>query len=75
MQRAGLTRRNHARIIRCCRFNKETHPEEHYREKLMLYTSWRHEEDLLTYDGTVYRSFAEAFEARKEDIFEVQKKI
>lgn len=41
-------RRTKARIIRSVWFNKETEPEKHYRELLMLFTSWRNEEtDLI----------------------------
>ena len=32
------------RIIRNVWFNKETEPEKHYRELLMLFTPWRNEE-------------------------------
>ena len=42
------TKRTKARIIRSVWFNKETEPEKHYRELLMLFTSWRNEEtDLI----------------------------
>ena len=41
-------KRSKARIIRSIWFNKESDAEEHYRELLMLFTSWRNEEtDLL----------------------------
>ena len=41
-------KRTKARIIRSVWFNKEAEPEKHYRELLMLFTSWRNEEtDLL----------------------------
>lgn len=41
-------RRTKARIIRSVWFNKESEPEKHYRELLMLFTPWRDEEtDLL----------------------------
>ncbi|KXJ08992.1 hypothetical protein AC249_AIPGENE17524 [Exaiptasia diaphana] len=42
-------KRNKARIIRSVWFNKESDPEKHYRELLMLFTSWHNEEiDLLS---------------------------
>ena len=45
---AKLKKRTKARIIRIVWFNKETDPEKHYRELLMLFTPWRNEgSDLL----------------------------
>ena len=41
---AKLKKGTKARIIRSVWFNKETEPEKHYRELLMLFTSWRNEE-------------------------------
>ena len=42
---SGKTKkRTTARIIRSVWFNKETEPEKHYRELIMLFTSWRNEE-------------------------------
>ena len=41
-------KRSKARIIRSCWFNKEAHPEKHFRELIMLFTAWRNEEtDLI----------------------------
>ena len=41
-------KRSKSRIIRSVWFNKEKDPEKHYRELIMLFTSWRNEEtDLL----------------------------
>ena len=41
-------KRTKARVIRSVWFNKETEPEKHYRELIMLFTPWRNEEtDLL----------------------------
>jgi hypothetical protein len=40
IKRSGLTKRIKPRIIRSCRFNIDTHPDDYYREMLMLYTSW-----------------------------------
>ena len=43
-----LKKRTQARVIRSVWFNKEAQPEKHYRELLMLFTSWRNEEtDIL----------------------------
>ena len=41
-------KRTKARIIRSVWFNKESHPEKHFRELIMLFTAWRNEEvDLI----------------------------
>ncbi|XP_078352155.1 uncharacterized protein LOC144636825 [Oculina patagonica] len=41
-------KRSKARVIRSVWFNRESHPEKHYRELLMLFTAWRDENtDLL----------------------------
>ena len=51
-------RRTKARIIRSVWFNKEAEPEKHYRELLMLFTSWRNEEtDLIG----MFSSYQERF--------------
>ena len=34
-------KRTKARIIRSVCFNKESHPEKHFRELIMLFTAWR----------------------------------
>ena len=44
------------RILRTCRFNKEKEEEKHYRELLMLYTSWRDETVDLIGTATSYKS-------------------
>ena len=41
----------------------------------MMYTSWRNDEDLLCHNGVVYDSFAEAYDAKKDVIFSVQKEF
>ena len=42
-------KRSKARIIRSVCFNKQVDPEKHYRELIMLFTSWRNEEtDLIS---------------------------
>lgn len=49
----NIKKRKTARILRSVRYNKEHDPENHCREKIMLYTSWRNENQLkgkcLTY--------------------------
>ena len=41
-------KRSKARIIRSVCFNKQVDPDQHYRELIMLFTSWRNEEtDLI----------------------------
>jgi hypothetical protein len=58
---------SHARIIRRVWFNKESQPEEHYRELIMLFTQWRNEQaDLMG----AYSSFEEHYEARHDEISE-----
>ena len=62
-----LKKRTQARIIRSVWFNKEAQPEKHYRELLMLFTSWRNEEtDLLKN----YSTFEEHYLARRDEISE-----
>ena len=62
-----LKKRTQARIIRSVWFNKEAQPEKHYRELLMLFTSWRNEEtDLLKN----YSTFEEHYLARRDEIGE-----
>ena len=62
-----LKKRTQARIIRSVWFNKEALPEKHYRELLMLFTSWRNEEtDLLKN----YSMFKQHYLARLDEISE-----
>ena len=62
-----LKKRTQARIIRSVWFNKAAQPEKHYRELLMLFTSWRNEEtDLLKN----YSSFKQHYLARHDEISE-----
>ena len=49
-------KRSVPRILRTCRFNKEKQEEKHYRELLMLYTSWRDERVDLIGTATSYKS-------------------
>ena len=49
-------KRSVPRILRTCRFNKEKEEEKHYRELLMLYTSWRDERIDLIGTTTSYKS-------------------
>ena len=44
------------RILRTCRFNEEKEEEKHYRELLMLYTSWRDETVDLIGTATSFKS-------------------
>ena len=63
------TRRKHARILRCVRYNIEKDRENFYREKVMLYTSWRNEEvDLL--QG--YNTYESRYNVDKETILQQQ---
>ena len=43
-----IKRRKRKRIIRYIRYNKNTNPEDHYREKLLLFLPWRKEKELLS---------------------------
>lgn len=53
-----IRRRKIPRVIRYVRFNVKTDPENHYREKLMLFLPWRNESvDLLSGVDTFERSF------------------
>ena len=53
---SGKTKkRTTARIIRSVWFNKETEPEKHYRELIMLFTSWRNEETDLISNSSSYQ--------------------
>ena len=63
------TRRKKARILRCVRYNIEKDRENFYREKIMLYTSWRNEEvDLL--QG--YHTYESRYNVDKETILQQQ---
>lgn len=50
-------KRSKARIIRTVSFNKESHPEKHYRELIMLFTSWRNEETDLIGNCSSYQEY------------------
>lgn len=43
-----------ARIIRSVWFNKESHPEKHFRELMMLFTTWRNKEVDHHFKNTSY---------------------
>ena len=61
----SIKKRTQARIIRSVWLNKEAQPEKHFRELLMLFTSWRNEEtDTLRN----YSSFEEHYMARRNEI-------
>ena len=53
------------RIIRSVWFNVESHPEKHYREPIMLFTSWRNEETDLIGNSSSYQ---EQYLLLKEEI-------
>ena len=58
-------KRSKARIIRSVWFNKETNPEKHYRELIMLFSPWRNEKtDLIRNCST----FEERFCLLKDEI-------
>ena len=53
------------KIIRSVRYHKDKDPENHYREQLMLYTSWRKESSDLIKDCQTYQ---ERFEQVRDEI-------
>ena len=51
-------KRKKPKIIRSVRYQKDKDPENHYREKLMLYTPWRNEStDLINSSKTYQERF------------------
>ena len=50
-----IKKRSKARIIRSPWFNKQSHPEKHYRELIMLFTPWRNEESDLIGNHSSYK--------------------
>ena len=62
-------RRNRARILRCVRYNVDINSEDYFREKIMLYTSWRNEETDLLMGHTSYQS---RYNSEKDSILEQQ---
>lgn len=52
-----IKRRKKARIIRSVWFNKETEPEKHYHELIMLFTSWRNEDTDLLGNCSSYQDY------------------
>ncbi|CAB3983616.1 ATP-dependent DNA helicase PIF1 [Paramuricea clavata] len=63
----AVKKRIQARIIRSVWFNKEAQPNKHYRELIMLFTSWRNEQSDLLRN---YSSFEEHYLARIDEIRE-----
>ena len=61
-----LVKRKKPKIIRPVRYHKDKDPQNHYREQLMLYTSWRKETTDLIRDCQTYQ---ERFKQVKDDIF------
>ena len=60
-----IKKRSNPKIIRYVRFNRKTDEENHYREKLLLFSPWRNEErDLLQN----FNSYKEHYEAMKHMI-------
>lgn len=53
-----LVKRKKPKIIRSVRYQKDEDPENHYREKFMLYTPWRNEStDLINSSKTYQEQF------------------
>jgi hypothetical protein len=50
-----IKKRSQARIVRSVWFNKDIDPEKHYRELIMLFTSWRNEEKNLIKHFSSYK--------------------
>ena len=66
----NVKKRSKARIIRSVWYNKEKDPEKHYRELIMLFTSWRNEDTDLIGNCSSYQ---EHFLLVKETIDEQMK--
>ena len=60
-----LYKRRKSKIIRFVNYKQKLDPENYYRERLLLYTAWRHEETDL-YHGK--QTYAEAFDCMKNMI-------
>ncbi|XP_078364558.1 uncharacterized protein LOC144648982 [Oculina patagonica] len=56
-----LVKRKKPKIIRSVRYHKDKDPENHYREQLMLYTSWRKEKHINKQDCAVKQKPSELF--------------
>ena len=60
-----IKERSRATIIRSAWFNKDSQPEKHYRELIMLFTPWKNEEtDLIG----KYSSYKDHYQALQEQI-------
>ena len=69
MKRKGYSFRKKPKIIRSCRFSEDKEPDLHYRELMMLYTSWNDEDDLKkNMAGQNVATFKEAYLSWKEFI-------
>jgi len=66
--RNGITlcKRLRPKVIRFVNYRKKSDSEEYFRERLMLYTAWRKEDDIK---GELH-SYAEAFQAQKHTVME-----
>ena len=60
-----LVKRKHPKIIRSVRYHRDKDTENHYREQIMLYTSWRNENTDLINDCQTYQ---ERFEQVRNDV-------
>ena len=65
--KSKVKKRAKARIIRSPWFNKESHPEKHYRELIMLFTLWRNEDTDLIRN---YSSYKDRYLALSDQISE-----
>ena len=66
-----IKRRTKSRIIRSVWFNKESHPEKHYHELLMLFTSWRNEEtDLIGMCSSYQECYMQRYHLIEEQLNE-----
>ncbi|KAK7497420.1 hypothetical protein BaRGS_00011262 [Batillaria attramentaria] len=66
-----LHHRTKPKVLRCVRFSLENEPENHYREKLMLYVPWRDEEkDIIR--GMGCESYCERYEQVSETVSAVK---
>ena len=66
-----IKKRKVSRVIRYVNYNIKKDPQNHYRERLMLFLPWRNEEEDL-YGG--FKTYEEHYKAKKQLIVPIRKK-
>ena len=69
---SNIRKRKRPCIIRCIRYNEHKDPENHFREKLMLFVPYRESENLLKKN---YQTWYEAYLFHKLHVDTIEKKI